>query len=99
MTTTISPEQQIVQTRGNLASNMNGDKVLMSIVNGKYYNLGQVGGRIWELIADPISLEQLNAALLDEYEVDPAECEEQIQTFLNVLLSEGLIQVSYEFIL
>lgn len=99
MMTTITNEQQIAQTKGNLAGNMNGDMVLMSIANGKYYNLGSVGGRIWEMIGEPISLERLNAALLDEYEVEPAECEEKVQIFLNLLWDEGLIQVSHDVIL
>ena len=28
---------------------MDGEKVMLSINNGKYYNLGEIGGDIWEL--------------------------------------------------
>jgi len=31
---------------GNIVSNMDGEKVMLSIKNGKYYNLGEIGGFI-----------------------------------------------------
>ena len=36
----------IVQSEGFLVSDMDGEKVMLSIDNGKYYNLGEIGGRI-----------------------------------------------------
>ena len=34
--------------KGNIVSDMGGEKVMLSIENGKYYNLGEMGGEIWE---------------------------------------------------
>lgn len=31
----------IVQVEGNIVSDMDGEKVMLSIKNGKYYNLGE----------------------------------------------------------
>lgn len=83
--------QRIVQTPGNLASNMNEEKVLMSIGKGKYYNLGQVGGRIWELAETPVSIAELASALVLEYDVGQLDCEEQVAAFVQELLKEGLV--------
>lgn len=93
MSTTFNLQQRVAQTPGHLVSNMNGEKVMMSIEKGKYYNLGHVGGRIWELIESPSTIEEITSALLSEYDVDRNTCENQVQSFLNHLLSEGLIQV------
>jgi hypothetical protein len=91
-TQAISPDQVVSQAKGNLVSNMDGEKVMMSINNGKYYNLGQVGGRIWEIIETPVSVDQITSTLLSEYDIDREACFSQVTAFLQLLLKEGLIQ-------
>ncbi|MFJ5621671.1 lasso peptide biosynthesis PqqD family chaperone [Peribacillus loiseleuriae] len=83
----------ISQMEGNIISDMDGETVMLSIHNGKYYNLGELGGEIWSLIKNPISIEELVATLLSRYEVDQTECEEQVHAFLNQLLKESLIKI------
>lgn len=40
----INLDHYIVQSEGNIVSDMDGEKVMLSIKNGKYYNLGKIGG-------------------------------------------------------
>lgn len=84
-------EHLIIQKPGNHVSDMDGEKVMMNINNGKYYNLGVIGGRIWELIESYTSVNRLIDKLMIEYDVDQIKCEEQVLAFLKHLLSEGLI--------
>ncbi|MFJ8265550.1 lasso peptide biosynthesis PqqD family chaperone [Peribacillus asahii] len=81
----------ISQVEGNIVSDMDGEKVMLSIQNGKYYNLGQVGGDIWSLIKDPISVQQIVSSLQSIYDISQKECEEQVISFLEKLQDEGLI--------
>lgn len=89
----ISLNKLIVQGKGNLVSDMDREKVMLSVHNGKYYNLGQTGGKIWDLIETPILVNQLVTNLMSEYDVKQIECEEQVISFLELLLEEGLIQI------
>lgn len=91
-TSNLSLEQSVAQVKGHIASDMGGEKVLLSVQKGKYYNLGEIGGRIWELAGKPIMVTQLIEALIAEYDVEPAECKEQVFSFLEHLLKEGLIE-------
>lgn len=84
----------VVQTPGNIVSDMDGEKVMLSIEKGKYYNLGLSGGIIWELIKNPITGYELVKQLLVQYEVEQKECEEEVLFFLNHLKDEELIIVS-----
>jgi hypothetical protein len=93
---TILLNEMIVQAEGNLVSNMDDEKVMMSIQSGKYYNLGQVGGRIWDLIELPTSVEQLIEKLTVEFEIEQEECEKQVITFLQHLRNEQLIKMGDE---
>jgi len=86
-------ESKIVQKPGNIVSDMDREKVMLNINNGNYYNLGQLGGVIWEMIKEPISVDNLINDLLLEYEVDKTDCENQVILFINRLYSEGLISV------
>ncbi|MFC4811412.1 lasso peptide biosynthesis PqqD family chaperone [Paenibacillus sp. GCM10023250] len=87
----INENQSFCRAEGNLASNMDGDTVMMSIASGKYYNLGQIGGRIWDLIEQPLTLNKIVAILCEEYEVEDNLCAEHVRIFLAHLLEEGLV--------
>ncbi|MBO7744931.1 lasso peptide biosynthesis PqqD family chaperone [Paenibacillus sp. MWE-103] len=86
-------EQTVVQSAGSVVSDMSGEKVMFSINSGKYYNLGAVGGRVWELMASPIPVKRLVDELVAEYDIDRSACEEQVTAFLKNLHGEALIEV------
>jgi Coenzyme PQQ synthesis protein D (PqqD) len=90
---TISLESIVGQVEGNIVSDMGGEKVMLSISNGKYYNLGEIGGVIWDAIEQPLSFRELIDTLLNEYQVDRETCEQQVQTFLEMLLKEDIIMI------
>lgn len=90
----ISLNSFIVQGQENVVSDMDGEKVMMSIHNGKYYNLGGLGGEIWDLINELISVDQLVNILMSRYAIEEAECKKQVLSFLNHLYSEGLILIN-----
>src|SRR5690625_4590253 len=85
--------QLISQKEGNIVSDLDGEKVMLSIENGKYFNFGEVGGEIWELIKEPISVSVLISILMDRFEIKELECEKQVISFLNHLLKNGLIKL------
>lgn len=90
----ISKDHLVSQKEGNFVSDMDGEKVMLSIHNGKYYNLGEIGGEIWERITQPIPVKELITILIDRYDVVESECEEQVMSFLNLLYKEGLMQAT-----
>ncbi|WP_176584707.1 lasso peptide biosynthesis PqqD family chaperone [Priestia megaterium] len=89
----ISMDQLVNQGTGHIVSDMDGEKVMLSIHNGKYYNLGEIGGQIWEQIKEPISVRELIATLVAQYNVAQSDCEEQVIAFLSQLIKEDLIQL------
>jgi hypothetical protein len=89
----ISLESIVGQVEGNIVSDMGGEKVMLSISNGKYYNLGEIGGAIWDAIEQPLPIEELIDHLLNEYQVDRETCEQQVLSFLEMLLKEEIILI------
>jgi hypothetical protein len=51
----------------------------------------EVGGRIWELIDGERSLQDVAAAIADEYEVDPAVAQADVLEFVRTLQEKDLV--------
>lgn len=93
-TSLLSLNSTVTQSKGNLVSDMEGSKVMLNIEHGKYYDLGAVGGDIWNMMVSPIKLEGIIENLLTNYDVDSEICKEQVLSFISQLLKENLIVVS-----
>lgn len=93
MNKTISINDMVSQVEGNIVSDMDGEKVMLSIQNGKYYNLGETGGEIWECIKEPISINDLIQSLIKKYDIKEGNCRDQTIKFLDSLVEEGLVKV------
>jgi Coenzyme PQQ synthesis protein D (PqqD) len=61
-----------------------------------YYGLNEVGARIWELVQEPRKVEEIQAVILDEYEVDPASGKRDVLALLQQLADRGLAEVGDE---
>src|SRR3954470_8629935 len=90
----ISLQDLVVQIPGNIVSDMGGEKVMLSINNGKYYNLGEMGGEIWDVMKEAVTVNKIITTLLSSYQVSQEECEDQVIAFLNHLFEEGLIEIT-----
>ena len=90
---TLSIQQSVRQVKGNIVSDMGEEKVMLSVESGKYYNFGEVGGNIWGIMEESITINQLVTALMDIYDVEQNQCEQQVFSFLEQLLEENLIEL------
>ena len=82
-----------VAIKEHLYSDLNGEAVILSMKNGKYYGLNEVGRSIWNVIKDPTNLEEIQARVMREYEVDEETCRLEVSSFLQKMFCEGLIEV------
>jgi hypothetical protein len=83
-----SRNEQIID--GELDDN----QVMMHLDKGKYFGLDPVAKRIWELIEEPKNIEEITATLLEEFEVTPEQCKEEVQSFLNKAIEFDIIKKS-----
>ena len=59
------------------------NQVMMHIEKGKYFGLNPVGKRIWELVEQPKSFEEITACLLLEFNVSEEQCQQEVRAFLE----------------
>jgi len=92
----IGLKTKIKRKEGFADTEVDGNKVLMSVESGKYYGLNQVGTDIWAKIEEKVSVSELIDKLLGEYDIDKKSCEEQVLRYLNHLNDNDLIEVFSE---
>ncbi len=84
-------DTMVCRAEGLLAAAIGEELLMMSPAAGKYFNLNEVGTRIWELLAQPTTVEALVAALTGEYAVDADTAREHVLEFLAELRERGLL--------
>lgn len=92
----IQLEDMVFQVEGNIVSVMGKEKVMLNVEKGKYFNLGEIGGEIWDLIKENNKVYDILQVLMEKYEVSREECVDHVLSFLNQLFSEGLIKTVKE---
>ena len=68
--------------------------VLLNLKTGLYFSLNPVGLRMLETLTSTPSIQQALTSLQEEYEVDPAELENDLRELLGDLLKQGLVELS-----
>lgn len=89
----ITMKSVIVRKNEILASDMDGETVMMHTETGKYYNLGTTGGAIWNMLAEPLQVERLINNLIEKFNVTKEQCEQDVLPFLQQIYQNGLIKI------
>jgi len=89
----ITPESIVHVVRGQVSTELGGEVAILSLDNGIYYGLDEVGAFIWRNIQEPRSVNDLRSAIMDAYDVDERQCEVDLLRILGELENHGLIQV------
>ena len=84
----------ISQTPDQIASELEGEAVILNLDSGTYYGLNEVGARIWQLIQQPCTFDKILRTLLAEYDVQPEACEQDLTKILAEMKDACLIEVS-----
>lgn len=90
---TLTPDTVISSTQNQVSSELEGEAVILNLSSGVYYGLNEVGARVWELIQQPKRLSEVLDALLEEYDVQPEACSEDVKAIIRELASANLIDI------
>jgi hypothetical protein len=58
---------------------------------GECFGFNSVATSVWRNLERPKSFEQLRDALLEEYEVEPERCSDELEALLEDLTARGLV--------
>ena len=90
----ILPTTILSPTKDQIASELGGEAVILNLASGMYYGLNEIGARIWELIQQPCAFDSIFGVLIEEYDVDPDICKQDLIKILVEMEAASLIEVS-----
>jgi hypothetical protein len=83
----------VVRDQNVLSSSVEEQAVLLNLEKGSYYTLDAVGADIWQMLHEPITVSEIITRLLQDYDITPAQVENDVLELLADLGREGLILV------
>ena len=89
----ISNGSIVAAVKHQVSCDLSDEVVILNLADSVYYGLSAVGARIWTLLEEPRSVDEIRRLLLDEYDIDPQACETQLWALLDDLAARGLIEV------
>jgi hypothetical protein len=76
-----------------ISSKIDDEVVMMSIEEGKYFGLDPIGSIIWELLEEPLSLENIIPKLVEEFDVDEEQCFQDSSSFILDMLNKKTLLI------
>jgi hypothetical protein len=92
----LSGHSTVVAVKQQLSCELEEHAVILHLKGGVYYGLDSVGARIWALIQEPKTVDQIKDVILSEYDVEPDQCERDVLALLQELAAEDLIEITSE---
>jgi hypothetical protein len=80
-------------TRDHVSCSLGDEAAILNLKNSIYYGLNPVGTRLWNLVQQSRSVCEIRDTLLQEYDVEAAQCERDLLDLLEKLREQGLIEV------
>ena len=77
-----------------VAPEVEGELVLLHLGSGRYFGLNEIGGRIWNLVAERRTTDEIVALLLQEYDVEEPRLRDAVGDLLRELEAEKMVAVT-----
>jgi hypothetical protein len=89
----LSKNSIIAAAKEQVSCDLAGEAAILDLKSGQYYGLNSIGARIWSLIQEPHSISEVLHTLVEEYDVDASQCEQDVLALVQKLAASGLIEV------
>jgi hypothetical protein len=92
----LSLDDTVAAVKEQVSCALGKDTVILHLANGTYYSLNEVGSSVWNYLQTPRTVEQVRNLLLEEYCVEPSQCEQDLLALLESMISARLITLTAE---
>ena len=90
---TIRGSSVVVAAKEQVSADLAGEAVILNMESGTYYSLNEVGARVWGLVGEPRTVDEIRDTILEEYEVEADHCERDVVALLEQLADAGLVEI------
>jgi hypothetical protein len=80
-----------VHVPGCLATSLGDEVIVLTLGSGVYHGLNPVAACVWNCLATPRTLDELVAAVENEFESSGSDVEGDVRRLLDTLCSHGIV--------
>jgi len=91
---TIILDTTVVQAKDVVSEELGEEVVMLRLESNAYYSTNDIGAEIWKRIAQPIRVRDLVANLMQAFDVNEAQCAQDVLHFLNYAYDEGTVIIA-----
>ena len=78
-----------------MTADLGGELAILNTRTGTYYGLNEMASHVWELLGKTRTLKDICESILDEYAVEPAQCEQDVLNLITELAQHELVEISH----
>lgn len=90
----IDSNRKLRRKQDVIEADVDDDKVMMDAASGKYFGLDPIACRIWELMGEDTTINDIANKLVGEYDVEKQLCIKETSTFIESLMKNNLAKYS-----
>jgi len=90
--TEIDKSTVVVVSNHHSSAEVGEENVILDLEKGIYYGLNGVGARIWKLVQEPVSVQEIVKIISSEYDVDEERCISDVKNLIRDLQGHGLVR-------
>lgn len=83
----------VKQSTGQVSCNLHDEIAILNLDKAAYFGLEGVGSQIWQALERPRAVKDLCKLIVDDFDVDPAQCQADVLRFLHTLQQAGLVEM------
>lgn len=87
---------KVVSDDNCLSTEIDGESVILHMEKGKYYGFNEVGTRVWQIVQQPRTVDEICDELVSIYDVDRTQCRRDVESLIDELNQKGLVHVVNE---
>jgi len=88
----LHPDSVVRAVDSQVSSRLGDEVAILELDQGVYYGLNDTGSFLWNLMQEPVRVNEMHAALVEEFEVDVDTAEKDLLRVLGELRDAGLIE-------
>ena len=88
----LAPTATIVAIADQASVDLDDEVAILNLKTGVYFGLNEVGAWVWRFIQQRRTVAEVQAAVLDEFDVTPEQCQADLADLLRDLIQHQLIE-------
>ena len=88
----LGPDSVVCVSSNQVYSRLGDEVAILELDQGVYYGLNDTGSFLWNLMQKPVRVNEMRAALVEEFDVDADTAEKDLLRVLADLRDAGLIE-------